>query len=732
MSAKDCKGEPELLAVLKELNIDLPTISHGEMHTVEEANRELGRFGTPCMGTKNMFLKSKKGELVLLTAVHTTKTDMRAIEKAAGVKNLRFAPGEILSETLAVVQGCVTPFALINNIKQHNIIVLLDKNLKESPIPFALHPCRNDKSSLIIFEQLERFLEKIGYTYKLVDFGAPSADAAVTGGSAAPAPAAPAPKPKKVSSEAASAKRGAAAGAPATAQSGETKLGIAVKREENFSAWYIDVITKAEMIEYYDVSGCYIIRPWAYYVWKCVQRFLGGQIEKLGVEDCYFPMFVSRGCLEREKDHIEGFAPEVAWVTRAGDTELEQPVAVRPTSETVMYPYYAKWIRSHRDLPVRLNMWNNVIRWEFSHPTPFIRTREFLWQEGHCAWAKAEECAKEVLDILECYASVYEQLLAVPVVRGRKTEKEKFAGGDYTTTVETFIEAVGRGCQGATSHNLGQNFGKMFDIRFQDPENNEQTLIPWQNSWGLSTRVIGVMIMVHGDNRGMVMPPRVASTQVIIIPVGITKDTTEDARQELLASCRRLEGELREGGVRAKCDLRDNYSPGWRFNHWEVKGVPLRVELGPRELAERSLAVAVRHSGARHSVAWDAQTPVAVAALLEDVQAQMYARAKATMETHRVRVTEWAEFVPTLNRKCLILAPWCGAMECEDQVKKDSAEESKAAQAQETREDARAPSMGAKTLCIPFEQPEPVEGHTCICKGCTKPATTWVLFGRSY
>ncbi|TPP50565.1 Prolyl-tRNA synthetase, C-terminal family protein [Leishmania donovani] len=658
MSAKDCRGEPELLALLKELNIELPTISHGEMHTVEEANKELGRFGTPCVGTKNMFLKSRKGELVLLTAVHTTKTDMHAIEKAAGTKNLRFAPAEILSDNLAVVQGCVTPFALINNIEKRNVTVLLDKNLKESPIPFVLHPCRNDKSSLVVFEQLERFLEKLGYAYKLVDFGAASADAA---------------------------------------------------REENFSAWYIDVITKAEMIEYYDVSGCYIIRPWAYYVWKCVQRFLGGKIEKLGVEDCYFPMFVSRNCLEREKDHIEGFAPEVAWVTRAGDTELEQPVAVRPTSETVMYPYYAKWIRSHRDLPVRLNMWNNVIRWEFSHPTPFIRTREFLWQEGHCAWAKAEECAKEVLDILECYASVYEQLLA------------------------TFIEAVGRGCQGATSHNLGQNFGKMFDIRFQDPENNEQTLIPWQNSWGLSTRVIGVMIMVHGDNRGMVMPPRVASTQVIIIPVGITKDTTEEARQELLASCRRLESELCEGGVRAKCDLRDNYSPGWRFNHWEVKGVPLRVELGPRELAERSLAVAVRHSGARHSVVWDAQTPTAVAALLEDVHAQMYARAKETMETHRVRVTEWAEFVPTLNRKCLILAPWCGAMECEDQVKKDSAEESKAAQAQETREDARAPSMGAKTLCIPFEQPEdPAEGHGCICKGCTKPATTWVLFGRSY
>ncbi|KAG5507657.1 hypothetical protein JKF63_06606 [Porcisia hertigi] len=730
MSIEDCRGFDEARALFQELGLDLPILHHDEKNTVEEVLDLLReKMGITAAGTKTLFLKSKKGDLVMATALKSTTTDLKMIQTITKTKDLRFASNEVLHECLAVVQGCVTPFPLINNTEKRPVTLLIDKSLEDTTQPLAFCLCRNDYTVVITFEQLKKYLQKIGYTYKLVDFGAASASAAVLGGGDAPPP-----KPRQVHADAAAVRPAAAAAAAAqtSAQSGETKLGIAVKREENFSAWYIDVITKAEMIEYYDVSGCYIIRPWAYYVWKCVQRFLGGKIEKLGVEDCYFPMFVSRSCLEREKDHIEGFAPEVAWVTRAGDTDLEQPVAVRPTSETVMYPYYAKWIRSHRDLPVRLNMWNNVIRWEFSHPTPFIRTREFLWQEGHCAWAKAEDCAKEVLDILECYAAVYEQLLAVPVVRGRKTEKEKFAGGDYTTTVETFIEAVGRGCQGATSHNLGQNFGKMFDIRFQDPANNEQTLIPWQNSWGLSTRVIGVMIMVHGDNRGMVMPPRVASTQVIIIPVGITKDTTEEAREKLLASCLKLESELCEGGVRAKCDLRDNYSPGWRFNHWEVKGVPLRVELGPKELAKGSLAVAVRHSGARRSLEWNAQTPASVAELLEDVHAEMYARAKETMETHRVRVTEWADFVPALNRKCVILAPWCGAMECEDQVKRDSAEESRAAQAQDTREDARAPSMGAKTLCIPFTQPEPAEGHTCICKGCTKPATTWVLFGRSY
>lgn len=733
MTASDCKGEEELHRILASLSIDLPTIEHEEKHTVEEANMELQRFETPCIGTKNLFLKSKKGDLVLVTALCTTGTGMSRIEVAAGTKDLRFASAEVLAENLGVVKGSVTPFALVNNVEKKNIIVLLDKNMQDSSTPFVLHPCRNDKSCLVTFPQLEAVLQKLEYAYKVVDFdavGEKHTDAAAPAPKAKPKPAAPKANAKSAAPKTGPSATAAAAAAPQ--QSGETKLGIATRREDNFSAWYTDVILKAEMIEYYDVSGCYIIRPWGYYVWKCVQKFLGGRIESMGVEDAYFPMFVSKSCLEREKDHIEGFAPEVAWVTKAGDTDLEMPLAIRPTSETVIYPYYAKWIRSHRDLPVRLNMWNNVIRWEFSHPTPFIRTREFLWQEGHCAWAKAEDNEKEVLRVLEHYAAVYEELLAVPVVRGKKTEKEKFAGGYYTTTVETYIEAVGRGCQGATSHNLGQNFGKMFNISFQDPENNEKTLIPWQNSWGLTTRVIGVMIMVHGDNRGMVMPPRVASTQVIIIPVGITKDTTDEERTTLLDSCTALEEQLAEGGVRAKCDLRSNYSPGWRFNHWEVKGVPLRIELGPKELQKRELCIAVRQTGEKCSMNWADNVAVEISTMLEKIQQSMYEKALAARNENMKQVTKWEDFVPLLNKRSIILSPWCGATECEDQVKKDSAEESKAAIAEDTREDSRAPSMGAKTLCIPFAQPGPVEGHQCICKDCTKPATTWVLFGRSF
>ncbi|CCW64939.1 unnamed protein product [Phytomonas sp. EM1] len=716
MSAADCKGEEELLCVLQSLGYELPTIEHEEKKTVEAANLELPRFGIPCTGTKNMFLKGKKNEFVLVTALHNTTTSIKLIQTLTGIRDLRFAPANDLKENLCVVQGCVTPFALVNNLEKKNIIVLLDKNMMESSIPFVLHPCRNDKSSLVMPYQLEAFLKKIDYPFKVVSFSEDDS-----------------PKEAKPA-EVVSPSNAVAVPIPQAPVVGETRLGISAVREENFSAWYTEVISKGEMIEYYDVSGCYIMRPWSYFIWKSIQRFFDSRIEDMGVEDCYFPMFVSKSCLEREKEHIDGFAPEVAWVTKAGETELEMPLAIRPTSETIMYSHYAKWIRSHRDLPLRLNMWNNVIRWEFSHPTPFIRTREFLWQEGHCAWATEEDCAREVWEILDHYESVYRDLLAVPVIKGKKTDKEKFAGAYYTTTVETFIEGVGRGCQGATSHHLGQNFGKIFDIRFQNPENPEgEPLVPFQNSWGFTTRSIGVMVMVHSDNRGLVLPPRVASLQVVIIPVGITKGTTKEEKQQLLEGCKRLEEQLRRSSIRAKADLRDNYSPGWRFNHWELKGVPVRVEFGPKELASNELSLVIRFNGERRKMVWDDGVVSKMMELMDDIHNTMLANAIRIRDEHLIKITEWSEFVPILNKKCIILAPWCGSGACEDKVKKDSAEESKRLLAQEeVREDARAPSMGAKALCIPCEQPSSVEKFKCICQGCEETATKWVLFGRSY
>ena len=309
----------------------------------------------------------------------------------------------------------------------------------------------------------------------------------------------------------------------------ETGLGLNVSMEEDFGAWYSQVVVAGELIEYYDISGCYILRPWAYSMWEQIKDFFDAEIKKQGVENCYFPLFVSAARLEAEKDHIEDFAPEVAWVTRSGQSELDVPIAVRPTSETVMYPVFANWIRSHRDLPMKINQWCNVVRWEFKHPTPFIRSREFLWQEGHTAFAGKAEADAEVRRILELYRRVYEELLAVPVVPGVKSEKEKFAGGLYTTTVEAFVPQTGRGIQGATSHCLGQNFAKMFQIEFENKTGGRS--MPWQNSWGCTTRTIGVAIMVHGDDKGLVLPPRVAPQQVVVVTIPNTKLSPEDAQR---------------------------------------------------------------------------------------------------------------------------------------------------------------------------------------------------------
>ena len=378
-ASSQCRGEEQCLAALKAVQVVPKIAEHKEVFTVDEWTPIVGEMNLDADIAKNMFLKGKKGELVLVTALASTKTDLKAVGKAVGAASgsLRFAPPETLLEALGVVQGAVTPLALVNDTAK-SVIVVLDANLVSSSRHFLVHPCRNDKSVAITATELLAFLKHTGHIVKTCNFNEEHADPA----SSAPAAAKAAPKASKPA---------AAAAASSATKPGETKLGLDAKKEENFSEWYAQVITKADMIEYYDVSGCYIIRPWAYDVWETIRRFFGDHIRDLGVEDCYFPMFVSRNVLEKEKDHIEGFAPEVAWVTRAGDTELEAPIALRPTSETVMYPYFAKWIRSHRDLPVRLNQWCNVVRWEFSHPTPFIRTREFLWQEGHCAWPTLEE-----------------------------------------------------------------------------------------------------------------------------------------------------------------------------------------------------------------------------------------------------------------------------------------------------------------------------------------------------
>uniref|UniRef100_A0A8C7S8X6 Bifunctional glutamate/proline--tRNA ligase n=1 Tax=Oncorhynchus mykiss TaxID=8022 RepID=A0A8C7S8X6_ONCMY len=502
----------------------------------------------------------------------------------------------------------------------------------------------------------------------------------------------------------------------------QTRLGLEAKKEENLADWYSQVITKAEMIEYYDVSGCYVLRPWSYSIWESIKEFFDREIKKLGVENCYFPMFVSQAALEKEKSHIADFAPEVAWVTRSGNTELAEPIAVRPTSETVMYPAYAKWVQSHRDLPIKLNQWCNVVRWEFKHPQPFLRTREFLWQEGHTAFATKEEAAEEVLQILDLYARVYEELMAIPVVKGRKTEKEKFAGGDYTTTVEAFISASGRAIQGATSHHLGQNFSRMFNIEFEDPRKPGEKQLAYQNSWGITTRTIGVLTMVHGDNMGLVLPPRVACLQVIIIPCGITASLPEAEKESLLAQCSKYLARLQRGETRVKADLRDNYSPGWKFNHWELKGVPIRLEVGPKDL-KQGQCVAVRRDTGEKIILPEADTEKRLVQLLEDIQTNLFKRASDDLNKHMVVADSMEQFQKDLDQGRIVQIPFCGGIECEDWIKKTTAKDQDL--------EPGAPSMGAKSLCIPFKPLKPLQpGQMCVSG--KEAAQYYTLFGRSY
>ncbi|KAF9434652.1 ribose-phosphate pyrophosphokinase 1 [Entomortierella beljakovae] len=535
----------------------------------------------------------------------------------------------------------------------------------------------------------------------------------------APKPNKMAPKPKK---EAAS--------------TGAAQIGIEFTKDGDFPKWYQQVVTRSEMLEYYDISGCYILRPWSFRIWQEIQKWFDGEILELGVENSYFPMFVPAKNLEKEKDHVEGFVAEVAWVTKAGNSDLEEPIAIRPTSETVMYPYYAKWVRSHRDLPLRLNQWCNVVRWEFKNPQPFLRTREFLWQEGHTAFATKAEADQEVYQILDLYRRVYEELLAVPVIKGVKSENEKFPGGLYTTTIEGYIPTTGRGIQAATSHCLGQNFAKMFGISFEDPQgplpNGEARppLFAWQNSWGLTTRTLGVMVMVHGDDKGLVLPPRVACVQVVIIPCGINNKTTDEERTSVEERIAEIQSQLKKAGIRSKIDDRSTYSVGYKFNHWELRGVPLRLEVGPKDV-KNNQALAARRDNGEKTIIQHASLVNDVRDLLETVHTDMFERAKATRDANVAHVVDWKDFVPALDDKKMILIPWCEEPHCEEEIKEKS---SRTGIATTEVQDDKAPSMGAKSLCIPLEQPtdKPIVAGETKCASCGKDAKRWGLFGRSY
>ncbi|KAF5404100.1 Bifunctional aminoacyl-tRNA synthetase [Paragonimus heterotremus] len=513
----------------------------------------------------------------------------------------------------------------------------------------------------------------------------------------------------------------------------QTKLALEARKEVEFADWYTQLLTKAELLEYYDISGCYILRPWAYSIWQSIQRFMDARLQLMGIENAYFPMFVSKATLEREQHHIADFAPEVAWVTRSGSSELAEPVAVRPTSETIMYPAFAKWIQSHRDLPLRLNQWSNVVRWEFKHPQPFLRTREFLWQEGHTAYAEKADAEAEVLEILDLYAEVYRDLLAVPVIKGRKTDKEKFAGADYTTTVEAYIGGTGRAIQAATSHHLGQNFSRMFDVTYDHPVTGMPAHV-YQNSWGLTTRSLGVLFMVHGDNKGLVLPPRVAPIQIVVVPCGITNKSSTEERESLISAAHQVTSLLKQdvANYRVRCDDRTHLSPGWKFNHWEMKGVPVRLEIGPQEMAERSTCLVLRHNSAKLRIPMD-QLRDRLPSLLDTIHTDMLRKATTEFAEHVRTANNLNELCAALDAKSLALAPFCGDSDCEEVIRNESA--------RNVILEPGAPSMGAKSLCIPFACDfnstlpcgSPPTGTKCFNQPhCTRQALAYTLFGRSY
>ena len=463
--------------------------------------------------------------------------------------------------------------------------------------------------------------------------------------------------------------------------------------EEDFAQWYTDVVKKAELIDYSGVRGCTIFRPAGYAIWELIQKQLDERFKAVGVENVYMPMFIQESLLQKEKDHVEGFAPEVAWVTHGGGEQLQERLCVRPTSETVFCDFYSRIIESYRDLPKVYNQWCSVVRWEKT-TRPFLRTMEFLWQEGHTAHATAEEAKERTIQMLNLYADFCEQVLAIPMVKGRKTDKEKFAGAEATYTIEALMHD-GKALQSGTSHNFGDGFAKAFGIQYTDKENKLQYV--HQTSWGMTTRLIGAVIMVHGDNSGLVLPPAIAPTQVVIIPIQQKKEGVLEKASEI---CGKL------GAFRVKVDDSDK-SPGWKFSEHEMRGVPVRVEIGPKDIEANQAVIVRRDTGEKKKVSLNA-IDTEVAEVLKAMQSEMLERARAHRDAHTYDAHSTEEFREIVETKPgFVRAMWCGDRACEDQIKEKT---------------------GATSRCMPFEQERIAD--TCVC--CGRPAAKLVYWGKAY
>jgi prolyl-tRNA synthetase len=434
-------------------------------------------------------------------------------------------------------------------------------------------------------------------------------------------------------------------------------------QSEDFSRWYLDVVRRAELADYTPVKGCMAIRPYGYAIWELIQQGLDRRFKETGHVNAYFPLFIPESLLMREAEHVEGFAPQVAWVTRGGEEDLEERLIIRPTSEVIIGTMYSKWIKSWRDLPVLINQWANVVRWE-KVTRPFLRTTEFLWQEGHTAHETQEEAQDETMRILALYKDFVEKELAMPVIDGQKSDSEKFAGASKTYSIEALM-GDGRALQSGTSHNLGQNFAKAFEIQFQGRDKNLQ--YAWTTSWGVSTRLIGGVIMTHGDDSGLILPPRVAPYQVVIVPIA-----RGNWQETVLPRARDIQSELMRHGVRVMLDDRDAYTPGWKFAEWEMRGVPVRLEIGPKDIEKLQVLLARRDTREKLPTPMEGLAAFIVS-LLDTIQHNLFERAVKFREEHTQRVSTYDEFKSVMEgRPGFVIAPWCGSGECEAQIKAET------------------------------------------------------------
>lgn len=469
-------------------------------------------------------------------------------------------------------------------------------------------------------------------------------------------------------------------------------------KSEDFSRWYVDVVRKAELADYSPIKGCMVIQPYGFALWENIRDVLDKKLKETGHMNAYFPLFIPESFLKKEAEHVAGFAPQVAWVTAGGDEELEERLAVRPTSEAIICSMYAKWVKSWRDLPLLINQWANVVRWE-KVTRLFLRTTEFLWQEGHTVHATEKEAEEEALKILEIYRRLAEDYLAIPVIPGVKTEGERFAGAVQTYTIEALM-ADGKALQAGTTHNLGQHFAKAFGIRFEDKD--QKLKYAWQTSWGVSSRLIGALVMTHGDDSGLIIPPMVAPIHLVIVPI-----PASGWEERVLSKAEELEKTLKEAGFRVKADLRTTYSPGWKFSEWELKGVPMRLEVGPKDI-EKNQVVLVRRDNREKIFIPQNEMIEKVGIILKEIQKDLFARALKFREENTHQVETYDEFKEVIkNKGGFIRAFWCGDSACEEKVKEETT---------------------ATIRCIPLSAPE--EDGKCI--RCGKQARKRVYFAKAY